>query len=182
MTVKSVDMRDGEVVERGRVQAIRKPRKASALFKREGIEHGRTLFERIVGLALLGGSAAGNYLAFNAGAFTPFNVIALAAAVIALFLLTALQWFYRPEKLEEEDAWWFMRVAYWFMGLNWKYCAAVLIGVGLTVWGAKTIILPVFQKVLVAWVDAELVLPLAWLLLCVVSLIIEVIPENILVD
>jgi len=161
-------------------QRAEAPRKASALFRRGDIVRARTGFERLVGLALLAGSGAGNYLAFNNGTFRPFDLAALIAGGAALFLLTALQWFYRPHV--QSDAWWFAKIAQWFAGLNWKYCASVVVGVGLTVYGTRTLMLPILTNVLNPLINSELVPIAAWVLLGVVSLIVEVIPENILVD
>lgn len=161
-------------------QLVERQRKSSALFRRGDIVRARTGFERVVGLGLLAGSGAGNYLAFNEGAFAPLDAVALVAAMASLALLTALQWFYRPPV--PVGAWWFVKVAHWCMGLTWKYCAAVVVGVGLTIYGAKAIMLPIFARVLAPMIGTELLNPSAWVLLIVVSLIIEVIPENILVD
>jgi hypothetical protein len=161
-------------------QLVERQRKASALFYRGDIVRARTGFERIVGLGLLAGSGAGNYLAFNQGAFAPFDVVALGAAVVALLFLTALQWFYRPPV--PADAFVFMKVVHWCAGLNWRYCASVVVGVGLTAYGAQTIMLPIFARVLAPLVATDLLILSTWVLLIVVSLVIEVIPENILVD
>jgi hypothetical protein len=170
--IQSTPLRDGQRVEVGR--------KPSALFRRGTIVRARTGFERFVGLALLLGSGVGNYLAFNEGAFQPFDATAFIAALAGLALLTALQWFYRPAV--PADVWWFQKIVYWTMGLNWKYCASVIVGVGLTVYGTRTIALPIFQNILAPWLAPDMLVVASWGLLIVVSLIVEVIPENILVD
>lgn len=177
--VRSENLRDGQRIER--------PRKASALISRGSVLRARTLFERVVGLALLALSGLGNYLAFHGGVFQPFDGVAAIAAGGSLALLTALQWFYRPAV--PPDAWWFVKIVAWFMGLNWRYSASVIVGVALTIWGAKTIFLPIFTNMLAGFLPPDaagtpdpLLVPAAWVLLGVVSLIVEVIPENILVD
>jgi hypothetical protein len=78
----------------------------------------------------------------------------------------------------------FTRLALWCRGLTWKYAASVLIGAGLSVAGYRAILLDPLLGVVgrIERLGPSGAMIGAWVLLGVVSLIVEVIPENILVD
>lgn len=140
----------------------------------------RTPLERLVGFALLFGSILGNILAFNNGRLSPITPTAIGLGVGAQALLTLLQWVYCPHGRG-------------LMGhvatLKWQYLASVAVGTGLSIVGYATVLyapaLRVFSPIprlqfTLAGISGPILA--TWLLITVVSLVIEVIPENILVD
>ena len=193
-SVRSADMRDGTVAatDRARITQTAPPRPStipqrgssnpSAVVSRAQLQRGRTAFERVVGFGLLIGSIVGSVLALNGGATWPIALGALLGGVGVQALLTVVQWFYHPHVPPGLGR--FTRLALWCRGLTWTYAASVLIGAGLSVAGYRAVLL----DPLLGLVDRiDRLSPVgvtigAWVLLIVVSLIVEVIPENILVE
>lgn len=186
--VRSAPMVDGRVAdeERRRVEREAPPRstpprvapgKASAIVTGAQLARGRNAFERVVGLGLLIGSVAGSILAFNGGTAWPIAPAAALGGVGIQILITIIQWFYHPHVSHGLGR--FTRLAVWLRGLTWKYVASVLLGAGLSAAGYRTILWESLAAVAGRVIDPTIG---AWALLVVVSLIMEVIPENILVD
>lgn len=140
----------------------------------------RTPLEQLVGFALLMGSILGNILAFNGGKFYPIAILALGLGIGAQIVLTLLQWVYKPHGKGVMG-----RVS----TLKWQYLASVGVGTALSVVGYASVLYAPALAVFLPMPRLHFLLlgipgPVlaTWGLICVVSLIIEVIPENILVD
>jgi len=151
------------------------PRKETAIVSGARLRRMRTPLERFVGFALLLGSIAGNVLAFNAGRIYPVTALALGLGIGAQAFLTFLQWVYSPHGR--------------MTAVKWQYLASVAVGTGLSIAGYATVLytpaLRLFAarpqlQVLIVGVPVPILA--TWILITVVSLVLEVIPENILVD
>ena len=158
----------------------RMPRKETAMVDSAALRRMRTPLERLIGFALLIGSIIGNVLAFNGGRLYPITALALALGIGAQVLLTFLQWVYRPHGRGL-----FARLH----TLKWQYLGSVAVGTGLSIAGYATVMYAPALRLFATmprlqFTFAGVAGPIlaAWLLISVVSLVIEVIPENILVD
>lgn len=186
--VRSAPMVNREVsdADRARIAQQAPPRptslratsgKASAVVTSAQLARGRNAFERVVGMGLLIGSVAGSVLAFNGGVTWPVTPAAALGGIGIQVLITVIQWFYHPHVPRGLGR--FTRLAMWLRGLTWKYVASVLLGAGLSAAGYRTILWEPLAAVAGRAVDPTIG---ALILLVVVSLFMEVIPENILVD
>lgn len=156
------------------------PHKETAVVSGAALRRMRTPLERLIGFALLLGSVMGNVLAFNGGRLYPVTAIALLLGIGAQILLTFLQWVYRPHG---------RGIMARLSTLKWQYLGSVAVGTGLSIAGYATVMyapalrlfgtMPRLQFTLAGVAGPILA---AWLLITVVSLVLEVIPENILVD
>lgn len=140
----------------------------------------RTPLERFIGFALLFGSVLGNVLAFNGGKIVPITTAALVLGIGMQAVLTLLQWVYKPHG---------RGFAGHFTTLKWPYLASVAAGTGLSIVGYATVLYTPALRVFLPMPRLQFILAgmpgpvlATWLLIAVVSLVIEVIPENILVD
>jgi hypothetical protein len=156
------------------------PSKSTAVVSGARLRRMRTPLEQFVGLALLAGSVLGNILAFNSGRVYPITLVALALGIGAQILLTIIQWIYKPHGRG--------LIAH-VATLKWQYIASVIAGAGLSVVGYATVLYDPALRIFAPIARLQFTLvgipgPIlaTWLLIAVVSLVIEVIPENILVD
>jgi hypothetical protein len=156
------------------------PGKETAIVNGARLRRMRTPMERFIGFALLFGSVLGNVLAFNNGQLMPIAFTALGLGIGAQVLLTLIQWVYKPHGRG--------LIAH-IKTLKWQYLASVAAGTGLSIVGYATVLhdpaLRVFAPMprlqfAMAGIPGPVIA--TWLLITVVSLVIEVIPENILVD
>jgi hypothetical protein len=164
----------------GKVENERTRRKDTAIVNGANLRRMRTPLERLIGLALLLGSVLGNILAFNGGRLWPLTLVALALGAGAQLVLTLLQWTYKPYG---------RGIVAHIKTLKWQYIASVAAGTGLSIVGYATVLYEPAERVFtpmtrlqfaVAGISGPILA--TWLLITVVSLVIEVIPENILVD
>lgn len=156
------------------------PGKDTAMVSGARLRRMRTPLERLVGFVLLFGSVLGNILAFNGGKLVPITLVALAIGIGAQIVLTLIQWTYKPYG---------RGIVAHMRTIKWQYLASVAAGTGLSIVGYATVLkepalrvfapMPRLQFALVGIPGPILA---TWLLITVVSLVIEVIPENILVD
>ena len=161
-TVRSVPIKDTAIVNGARLRRMRTP------------------LERLVGFSLLLGSVLGNVLAFNGGKLLPLEWIALGAGIGAQIVLTALQWVYKPHGHGVFGA---------VATLKWQYLASVATGTGLSIVGYAAVLYAPALRVFLPMPRLHFAVmgisgPIlaTWALITVVSLVIEVIPEHILVD
>lgn len=158
----------------------RTPGKSTAVVSGARLRRMRTPLEQFIGVALLIGSVLGNILAFNSGRVYPITPVALLLGIGAQVMLTLIQWTYKPYGRGL-----FAHIA----TLKWQYLASVAAGAGLSVVGYATVLYAPALRIFAPVTRLQFTLvgisgPIlaTWLLITVVSLVIEVIPENILVD
>ncbi len=156
-TVRSFDGRDQQ-------------RKA-AFIPASALESAKPWYIRMVGVVILLIGVASSVATFNGSWSLRPELQALLLGIGLQVGVTLTEWFYRNERL------------------SLAYFLAVCIGAGVSIVGLSALLLKPFMGFVSGLTDVvapdktvSVAVPIAWLLIAVVSLIIEILPELILID
>jgi hypothetical protein len=142
-------------------------RKASAIVSRATLDQQRGAFERLMAISILFFSFAGSVAAISGGwaalASAP-RLAPIAGGILAQVALTAAEWWYGSGRG------------------RWRYRMALAIDAALTTIGYGPLFVPTLTLYIASKGVSDLALPLAWIVVGVVSFIVAYIPERLLID